>query len=170
MKGKSQTINKLIQYCKYDYVALLDVDDIWNPSKLEIQIQPILLSNYDVIGTNCMLFGDKPGMLPKIPMGDISDVDFTILNPIINSSVIIKKELCYCDETIPALIDYEMWLRIRHMNKTFYNCPEVVVFHRIHKQSAFNSKGNQKYRSMLLRKYKKIQQDKIQQDKNKKIQ
>jgi hypothetical protein len=115
-----------------------------------------------------MLFGDKPGMLPKIPMGDISNVDFTIVNPIINSSVIIKKELCYCDETIPALIDYEMWLRIRNMNKTFYNCSEIVVFHRIHKQSAFNSKGNQKYGPMLLRKYKKIQQEKkIQQNTSK---
>jgi hypothetical protein len=28
------------------------------------------------------------------------------------------------------------------MNKKFYNCSEILIKHRIHKKSAFNSKGN----------------------------
>ena len=35
-----------------------------------------------------------------------------------------------------------MWLRLRKQNKKFYNCKEVLVKHRLHNNSAFNSKGN----------------------------
>ena len=34
-KGKSQTLNEMIKYSKYDIICLLDVDDKWLPSKLE---------------------------------------------------------------------------------------------------------------------------------------
>ena len=38
IKGKSNTLNEMIKYCNYNYVALLDVDDIWLPRKLEAQL------------------------------------------------------------------------------------------------------------------------------------
>jgi len=37
IKGKSNTLNEMINFCSYDFIALLDVDDIWHPKKLEIQ-------------------------------------------------------------------------------------------------------------------------------------
>ena len=40
IKGKSNTLNKMIQFCSYNYIALLDVDDIWNCNKLYIQFSP----------------------------------------------------------------------------------------------------------------------------------
>jgi glycosyltransferase involved in cell wall biosynthesis len=89
IRGKSNTLNEMIKYCNYNYVAILDVDDIWHPQKLEVQSYQ--LDNYDVIGSNCIWFGDRPGIVPQIPIGDISDYDFSLVNPIINSSSIIKK-------------------------------------------------------------------------------
>ena len=91
IKGKSNTLNKMIWFCNYDYIALLDVDDIWYPNKLEVQSR-LLIHNYHVIGSKCIWFGDRPGIIPYIPTGDISDFDFSSVNPIINSSSIIKKE------------------------------------------------------------------------------
>ena len=92
IKGKSNALNEMIKYCKYEYVAILDVDDIWLPEKLEKQA--VYMNQYDVIGTQCVYFGDIENINPKIPLGDISSSDFTQVNPIINSSVIIKKNLC----------------------------------------------------------------------------
>jgi hypothetical protein len=46
--------------------------------------------------------------------------------------------------------DYDLWLRLRNQNKTFYNFKEVLVRHRIHKESAFNSKGNNNKVAALL--------------------
>ena len=149
IKGKSNTLNEMIKYCNYNYVAILDVDDIWHPQKLEIQYKE--LENYDVIGSNCIWFGDRPGIVPKIPEGDISDYDFALVNPIINSSSIIKKDLCYWNEN--GIEDYDLWLRLRKQNKKFYNFKEILVKHRIHQQSAFNSNGknDNKVDDLLIR-------------------
>jgi glycosyltransferase involved in cell wall biosynthesis len=138
IKGKANTLNEMIKQCKYDYVAILDVDDIWHPQKLEIQTQ--LTNKYDVIGSNCIWFGDRPGIVPVIPTGDISSVDFSLVNPIINSSSVIRKELCHWNEN--GIEDYDLWLRLRNLNKIFFNCKEILVKHRIHNTSAFNAKGN----------------------------
>ena len=51
IKGKSNALNVMVQYCNYNYVALLDVDDIWLPGKLDAQ--SFYLNAYDVIGTKC---------------------------------------------------------------------------------------------------------------------
>ena len=53
-----------------------------------------------------------------------------------------------------GLNDYDMWLRIRQLKRKFYNCPEVLVLHRIHGASFYNAKGNHKLVEGLLKKYK----------------
>jgi len=140
IQGKSNTLNEMIKYCNYDYVALMDVDDIWHDEKLSVQCQ--MLQSYDVIGSNCIWFGERNNVIPPIPLGDISNINFSLVNPIINSSSVIRKELCYWNNYWNGIEDYDLWLRLRKQNKKFYNCKEVLVKHRIHSTSAFNSKGN----------------------------
>ena len=137
IKGKANTLNEMIKYCNYDYIALLDVDDIWHQQKLAIQ--SAWLNIYDVIGSNCVWFGDRPGIVPSIPQNDFSNFNFAIVNPIINSSVVVRKELCKWVEN--GLEDYDLWIRLRLKNKKFYNCPQILVKHRIHQASAFNAGG-----------------------------
>jgi len=143
--GKANTLNQLIKHSSYNYIAILDVDDVWTNNKLEIQSQ--YLGKYDIIGSKCVWIGEREGTIPIIPCGDISKFDFTKVNPIINSSSITKKHLCYWDplEEKIGLDDYDLWLRLRVSNKKFFNCDNILVKHRIHRQSAFNSKGTHKY-------------------------
>jgi glycosyltransferase involved in cell wall biosynthesis len=149
IKGKSDTLNFMLRYCNNNYVALLDVDDIWYPNKLEIQIK--YLNEFDIVGSNCIWFGERNNVVPQIPIGDISEFNFKQVNPIINSSSIIRKELCYWNNN--DLEDYDLWLRLRNLGKKFYNCEEILVKHRIHQTSAFNSKGNHLKVEELLSKY-----------------
>ena len=146
IQGKARASNEMIKYCSGDYVAILDVDDIWNPDKLEIQMP--CLYDYDVIGTRCVYIGDREGVIPDIPLGDISAFDFNTVNPIINSSSLIRKELCFWNEN--GIEDYDLWLRLRKQNKSFYNCNQVSVKHRVHQSSAFNSKGQHEQLSKSL--------------------
>lgn len=149
IKGKSNALNEMITLCKYDYVALLDVDDIWHKKKLEVQTP--FLGTYDVVGSKCIYFGETPGVVPSIPLEDISNYNFSIVNPIINSSVIIKKELCHWEPIWDGIEDYDMWLRLKAQNKNFYNSVYILVRHRIHASSAFNAKGNNnKVKDLLL--------------------
>ena len=138
IKGKSNALNVMVQYCNYNYVALLDVDDIWLPEKLDAQ--SFYLNVYDVIGTKCVYFGDAEPIVPEIPEGDLSNFNFFSFNPVINSSAIIRKELCRWVEN--GVEDYDLWLRLKKAGKKFYNCNNVLVKHRIHRASAFNAQGN----------------------------
>jgi len=149
INGKSNTLNEMLKYSSYPYIALLDVDDLWNENKLEVQ--SIYLNKYDVIGSNCIWFGERPGIIPKIPTGDISNYDFTIVNPIINSSVILKKELCLWKNC--EVEDYELWLRLRNLEKKFFNCADILVMHRIHSDSFFNNTNN-KAATELVKKFR----------------
>lgn len=149
--GKAETLNAMIPYCKYDYVAILDVDDVWHERKLEFQ-QVYVKEGYDVIGSQCIYFGNVEGIKPSIPLGNISDFDFTKVNPIINSSAIIKKGLCHWNEN--GIEDYDLWLRLRKEKKRFYNCESVLVQHRIHNASAFNSRGHATKIAQILPMYK----------------
>lgn len=134
-KGKSATLNAMIKDCKFDLVAILDVDDIWMSTKLEEQSK--YWYQYDVVGTKCQYFGDRSD-IPDIPVGDISNLDFLSINPIINSSAIIKKQYAKWNEH-SILEDYELWIELRKNNKTFYNIPDALCLHRIHTNSAFNN-------------------------------
>lgn len=140
IKGKSNTLNKMLELCNYKYIALLDVDDIWEPEKLETQIT-YLKMNYDVVGTKCKYFGDSE-IIPPNGVGDVGHLDFYYENPIINSSVIVKKDLCYWNQKYDGLEDYDLWLRLKKQNKRFYNCEQLLVRHRIHSDSAFNTKNH----------------------------
>jgi glycosyltransferase involved in cell wall biosynthesis len=150
-KGKSNTLNEMLKYCKYDWISLLDVDDIWLPDKLEKQSP--YMSNYDVIGTHCRYFGNL-NICPSIPLGDISAFDFRNVNPMINSSCLIKKQLCWWDATYDGIEDYDLWLRLWQKKCKFYNLQDIQVLHRIHPTSAFNAKGNHMDVAKLVAKFR----------------
>ncbi len=154
VKEKSQALNEMIKYCNYDYIAILDIDDKWTPNKLESQVP--YLNYYDVVGAKCIYFGELNNVIPPVPEGDFSDLDFLNSNPIINSSVIIKKNLCYWEDNLNGIEDYDLWLRLKLNKKKFYNCKEILVQHRIHHTSAFNSKDTSKYVENLRNKYKNL--------------
>ena len=153
IKGKSSALNTMLNHCKNNWVALLDVDDIWKPTKLESQLK--FMKEYDIIGTNCQYFGDVTGT-PNIPLGDISNFDFFKVNPIINSSCLVKKELCWWDKEWWGIEDYDMWLRLRKQKKRFYNVETIEVLHRIHKESAFNAQGNNNSVPALLKAHRNL--------------
>ena len=149
VKGKSNALNKMLDYCSNDWICLLDVDDKWLPKKLENQIS--YMDNYDVIGTNCKYFGNKDGF-SRIPLGNLNNHNFLSVNPIINSSCLIKKQLCYWEGSL-NLEDYDLWLRLCKQGKKFYNVESIEVLHRLHNESAFNAKGNYLKVKELKKKY-----------------
>lgn len=137
LNGKSKALNEMIKNAKHNWIALLDVDDIWLPTKLEKQIP--FLENYDVIGTMCQFIGIFQ-KIPSLPLNEINDFDFLSKNPIINSSCLVRKELCYWSNHL--LEDYELWLKLWKQGKKFYNVPSIEVIHRIHWGCFFKHKTN----------------------------
>ena len=148
--GKSATLNHMLTLCKFDWISLLDVDDMWVFSKLESQAP--WCAQYDVIGTLCQYFGENDA-IPSIPSGDITAFDFFKVNPVINSSCLLKKELCAWDGNFDGVEDYDLWLRLWKQGRKFYNVNQIEVKHRIHRASAFNANGNDSKLPQLRQKY-----------------
>lgn len=153
IKGKSNALNQMVKLAKYDRIAILDVDDMWLPNKLEKQVDIIKKKNYDVVGTNCRYFGEM-NMLPRLNTGLINNEIFKRSNTIINSSAIIKKSLAYWNPEYDSVEDYELWVRLAKSKKTFYNLREILTLHRIHPNSAFNTQVTKQ--EDLVRKIKNV--------------
>jgi glycosyltransferase involved in cell wall biosynthesis len=144
LKGKVESLNDMMTLVKTDWVCLLDCDDVWLPTKLEEQINCLKALDYkvDVIGTFCQYFGKRSDS-PSIPIGHIDPSSLETTNPIINSSSLIHRSYCYWRYTSIChgiMEDYDLWMRIAIFGGKLYNIPKVLCYHRIHPESAFNSK------------------------------
>lgn len=154
LKGKSVTLNKLITYAKYDSICLLDVDDKWEPEKLMNQVPYI--DRYDVIGTNCQYIGDSD-VIPRLYFGELSENNFLEINTIINSSCMINRRgrEIYWDREWDGVEDYDLWIRLVKYGWKFFNIKTVLVKHRIHSTSFFNTKNRLLSESLVLKRFGK---------------
>ena len=76
--------------CKYKYISILDINDLWSSNKLEIQKNTLLRNpEIDILGTRSQYKND----VSNIPEGDLYGYNLFKVNPFINSTVIIKKNV-----------------------------------------------------------------------------
>lgn len=112
------------------YVAFCDDDDLWLPEKLKKQIGVFEAVGISVVATNYEPFGDVQVLRKNIAIKssdayrDYAYAEILLgLNPIISSSVIVKREcLLECggfDESADFrfIEDWELWLRLSVLGK-----------------------------------------------------
>lgn len=150
--NKSHALNKLVQYAKYDYIAILDVDDRWLPDKLQKQVDLLNNHGYSVVGTQTQYFGRKHDS-PNIPTGLLKADDFKRENPIINSSIVMRKDIAWWNTDYNGLEDYEMWCRLVANGASFYNIEDVLTNTRIHDKSFYNGKNHDQYKYRIQKTY-----------------
>lgn len=136
VESKPAALNLMAHIAYSDWLCLLDVDDVWMPTKLERQLPYV--GRYGVIGTLAEYFGDTIGTIPVLS-DEFGFEELLFTNHIVNSSAMLHKRDAVWEE-LDGLIDYATWLRLAHSGKRFFNIPEVLVRHRIHKASAFNTR------------------------------
>jgi glycosyltransferase involved in cell wall biosynthesis len=145
LKGKVESLNHLVSLTTTEWISVLDCDDIWEPRKLERQIHAIYshASEAAVVGTFCQYFGERHGKI-TLESGYIDPAILENHNPIINSSSLIRREFCKWElnNINYTMDDYQLWMKICLSGGKLYNIPEFLVWHRIHKSSAFNSQGH----------------------------
>lgn len=149
IRSAPQTLNRLARAASHPWVCLLDADDVWHPHKLEQQL-PALSLGVDVVGTFCEYFGDRGGR-PRLPSGNVPRSAFFRANPMIHSSILMRREdVRFRDE---FLYDYDLWLRLDASGRRFFNVPATLTMHRVHGGSMFNSQANaeERKRELLLR-------------------
>lgn len=144
--GPSNARNRGIAAATGEYVAFLDADDIWLPSKLEKQLKS--LQQYPEAGlvySRIVNFRDRTGKeLGVYPREMHSGILFDLLltTPLLLlSSVVVRnqvlKELGGFDEGLTTAEDTHLYLRIAR-NFRIIGVPDILVRRRIHDRNLSN--------------------------------
>ena len=158
--GVCSARNRGIQEAKYDYIALLDGDDLWDEHYLEEQVKliqdfPEAMMwgiNFAEI-SNGQLIRTLPTGLPEGYRGYVENyfhIPGRISDLYCSSSVVIKKEVFdnvgYFDERIKYAEDLDMWYRI------IVNYP-IVFYDRYMAFYLYDAENRALHRRILLRDY-----------------
>jgi len=141
-RGGSAARNTGIKASKGQYIALLDDDDEWLPEKLEKQINKFKNSkdSVGVVYGGHITFSSKTGKIidRSIPVARGVVYPYTLKSGLASggSMPLIKKE-CFekvglFDETLPALQDGDMWVRISQ-HYEFEFVPDYLAKYYVHK-------------------------------------
>jgi len=123
--GASAARNKGIKYAKGDYIAFLDADDYWMPTKLEKQVDVIKqYPDFVLVGTKSLFNDDLDNKTIKLPTeappisikiySEFSDIFSNLY--LLTSSILVKKDRCLdiggFDESLVTAEDLDFYFKI----------------------------------------------------------
>jgi len=159
-QGRCYTRNKAFLYASGKYVANLDADDLWHPSKLEKQVK--IMEQDDSIGLVYTGFNTIDGC-GKILQTHIPDdlgnnplkFILTVKNPIVHSSVISRRSAFfddkYQDEEIKDADELMVYFKVLSKCNKAYLLKEPLTSYRVHHDSGIHSVSLENF----MREYKK---------------
>lgn len=151
--GRAAALNKAIQLAKYDWVAILDADDVWSEAKLALQVNYIQKHQLIFLSTQSQTFNlcsqinlkNLDYQNKQIVVKKITLKSMLLGNLICHSSVLAKKDLLIYNIAMKRQVDYERWLTLLTDKVDLYLLDEVLTYHRIHSGQAFESKNQFRY-------------------------
>ena len=159
--NKANALNYGITIAKNDWLAVCDVDDLWDPEKLSKQ-KDFILENPDVdfVGTRFEYFGHGENLEQKTPVLPLKHDDIIewldrCENPLATSCVVYRKDIHFrgvgfYNTMYYSVEDYEIWKKGRMRGMKFANVPDVLMKHRIHPPSPFQTTNRQEISKAIV--------------------
>ena len=125
-----------------EWIAFLDADDLWEPNKLERQLEELTRTGADVCYTGHVLLmqqGETTRLGAVIDVPAAEDVRKTLFEhgPFMPSGVIVRRTALEAVNGFDAAMrhgneDYDLWLRMIHAGTKFAACREPLLLYRRH--------------------------------------
>lgn len=141
-RGVSACRNIGIRNSRGTFVAFLDDDDLWMPSKLEKQLGLIEKNpSVGAVTAGCWIINQR-GSIVKFEIPSVKGKIFPAIlgkNYVGNCSMVLARKECLekvgmFDENLHAAEDYDLWIRLAKYYE-FECVKEYLVLGRIHKTS-----------------------------------
>ncbi|OWF66155.1 hypothetical protein B6A14_02860 [Polynucleobacter hirudinilacicola] len=134
--GVVRARNEMIERAGGKYIALMDADDIADPTRLEKQINLLESGQYDVCGSAQWVLDEGTGLIKK-SKDKFSDPDLRALlsvycglcNSAMTGKAEIFKRFKY-DTSILTSEDYYLWVQMAAAGFCFLNLPERLITYR----------------------------------------
>lgn len=144
--GAAKARNRSLSETSGRYIAYLDADDIWKPSKLETQIEFMKAQNcgfsctsYEVIDDEGNALNKEVHMLPSVDyVGFLTNNLLQTVGIMIDTSVVDKKYLVMPD--IRRRQDAATWLQVLKAGYKCYGINEVLAEYRRTENSLSSNK------------------------------
>ena len=160
----AKSINFALPLASYDYIAILDSDDWWHPDKLLLSVPP-LEAGSDLVYHGCIQQRVSSSKISysRFPRRKlISPVYRDLLyngNPIINSSVVLRKSLLLSvsgfseSPDILGAEDFDTWLNLSHYTDSFTYIPHLLVYYSWGQDNLSNHSVSLRHTKYIVKKY-----------------
>ena len=143
--GPSEARNYALSLVTTELVAFCDIDDLWHPRKLELQLKYHTQNTLDISVTSFSRFVDKASLqrlYQVMPPARITRSSILSRNPIPMSSVIIRNDLLAHSFQHCPHEDYLYWISLFRSPQTIkYGClRHTLMFYRVHDSNLSRNK------------------------------
>ena len=171
--GMNVAVARCMQLCQGKYVANISSDDMWEPTKLEKQVEFLERNKeYDAVFTQVKFIDETGRPIRRVnnPYAYIFDYKnrestqwlrrfFYLGNCLCNPSVLIDREvyksLGYQDKRLVSLSDFDLWVKFALYHK-FWILNEDLTKFRLRKSNANLSADTSKNKNRMSFEHKQI--------------
>ena len=141
-KGVSSARNSALRIARGEYVAFLDGDDVWLPSKLSEQVKFLRDGGYDLVYSNALFFGESPWsaqttFMDRSPSnGEVTKESLLDQRcSVLCSTSLARRQAVFeaglFDEEIKISEDFDLWLRMMTSQARFGYQRLVLAKYRV---------------------------------------